>query len=144
MLNTFSGKILYDANIFLQYDNPNVPSEYKEWEVNREELRRLQGRAMQLRNKVYRQKRLRFLNERSCLTGKDRRGRFKILLSDMKSDLDSLKGRLKEELYELSIDPVKASELLSKYDAADDSAASADDSELEYYGEKVRANGWSK
>ena len=97
-----------------------MPNEYKEWEVNREELRKLQGRAMQLRNKVYRQKRLRFLNERSCLMGKDRRNRFEILLSDMKSDLDSLKGRLKEELHELRIDQVKASELLSKYDAGDD------------------------
>jgi len=134
------GKMIDDSSGVLgAYDNPNVPNEYKEWEVNREELRRLQGRAMQLKNKVYRQKRLRFLNERSCLTGKDRRGRFEILLSDMKSDLDSLKGRLKEELHELSIDQVKASELLSKYDAGDDSAASADDSELEYYGEKRKA-----
>ncbi len=83
-------------------------------------MRRLQGKVMQLRNKVYRQKRIRFLNERNTVSGDDRRRRFEVLLSDMKSDLDSLKGRLKEELNELGIDQVKAAELLTDYYAPED------------------------
>ncbi len=83
-------------------------------------MRQLQGKVMQLRNKVYRQKRIRYLNERSSVSGDDRRRRFEVLLSDMKSDLDSLKGRLKEELNELGIDQVKAAELLADYYTPED------------------------
>ena len=56
---------------------------------------------MQLKNAVYRQRRIRYLNEKSCESGQYRRDRFEVLLSEMKSDLDSLKERLKEELTDL-------------------------------------------
>ena len=56
---------------------------------------------MQLRNKVYRQKRIRFLNERSCNSNKERTDRFELLLSEMKADLNILKKRLNDELLEL-------------------------------------------
>lgn len=97
-------------------NNPSVPSGYRKWESNREELRILEGEAHQLRNKVYRQKRIRFLNERSCNSNKDRSDRFELLLTEMNADLDSLKKRLNEELIELGIDQSKAEKLLAEYE----------------------------
>ena len=64
-------------------------------------MRILEGEATQLRNKVHRQKRLRFLNERSCNANKDRSDRFELMSTDMKADLDMLKTRLNEELIEV-------------------------------------------
>ena len=84
-----------------QRNNPSVPTGYRNWESNREELRILEGEAMQLRNKVYRQKRARYLNERSCNSNKDRTDRFELLLTEMKADLNILKKRLNAELLEL-------------------------------------------
>lgn len=95
--------------------NPNVPAEYKKWETDREELRKLQGTAQQLRNAVYRQRRIRFLNERNAETSQNCRDRFDMQLSEMKSDLDILKERLKEELNELGLDQSSARQLLSEY-----------------------------
>jgi hypothetical protein len=99
----------------LQHNNPNIPTDYKRWEKDRAELRVLQGRAMQLRNAVYRQRRIRFLNEKNNAVAQNRRDRFEALLSEMKSDLDILKERLKEELNELGIDQSKAQKILSDY-----------------------------
>jgi hypothetical protein len=70
---------------------------------------------MQLRNAVYRQRRIRFLNEKNNAVAQNRRDRFEALLSEMKSDLDILKERLKEELNELGIDQSKAQKILSDY-----------------------------
>ena len=85
----------------LKPQNPNVPLEIKNWEMQREEIHILQGKVRQLRNDVYRQRRFRVLNERSCNHGKERRDRFEHLVSEMKDDLISLKERLNEELDEL-------------------------------------------
>jgi hypothetical protein len=103
------------TNISSQHNNPNVTAEYKCWERDRGELRVLQGRAMQLRNAVYRQRRIRFLNEKNIAAAQNRRDRFEALLSEMKSDLDILKERLQEELNELGIDQSKARKILSEY-----------------------------
>jgi len=92
-----------------------VPSDYKSWERDRAELRILQGRAKQLRNAVYRQRRIRSSNEKNNAVAQNRRDRFEALLSEMKSDLDFLKERLKEELNELGIDQPKAQKILSDY-----------------------------
>ncbi len=56
---------------------------------------------MQLQNKVYRQKRNRHWNERSCNSNKERSDRFELLLTEMKADLDILKKRLNDELVAL-------------------------------------------
>lgn len=50
---------------------------------------------------MYRQKKIRFLNERSCNSNKDRSDRFELLLTEMKADLNILKKRLNDELIEL-------------------------------------------
>jgi len=96
-------------------DHPSVPPAYKQWEFDREELRTLQGKAQQLRNAVYRQRRIRFMNEKNAATSQNRRDRFEVLLAEMKSDLDILKERLKEELNDLGVDQSQARQMLSKY-----------------------------
>lgn len=112
---TIGGMLSRSYGALGTYDNSKVPQDYKNWEQAREELRRLEGTAMQLKNKILRQKRIRYMNERSYISGENRRRRFELLLSDMKSDLDSLKCRLQEELNELDIDLSLATVLLSEY-----------------------------
>lgn len=109
-------------------NNPNVPKEYRKWESDREKLRTLQGEAQQLRNAVFRQKRIRFLNEKNATTAQNRRGKFEKELFDMNSDLDTMKERLNEELKELGIDQTKARQLLAEYykmDEIDDACEKA-------------------
>lgn len=101
------------SGILGRYDNPNIPDAYKKWECEREELRAVEGKVKQLRNALYRQKRLRYLNERSRAMTNEKRNRYEALLSEMKSDLDSLKHRLRDELMEVGIDQKHAQELLS-------------------------------
>ncbi|GFH51294.1 hypothetical protein CTEN210_07770 [Chaetoceros tenuissimus] len=96
-------------------NHPSVPDAYKKWEHEREELRTLEGQAIQLRNKLYRQRRIRFLNEKNAVSAQKRRDRFEFLLTEMKSDLDMLKDRLKDELAELGIDQDRARHILSEY-----------------------------
>ena len=101
------------SGILGRYNNPSIPDAYKKWEHEREELRTVEGKVKQLRNALYRQKRLRYLNDRSRATTDEKRNRFEALLSEMKSDLDSLKHRLREELMGIGIDQKHAQELLS-------------------------------
>lgn len=115
-------------------DHPSVPATYKQWEWDREELRTLQGEAQQLKNAVYRQRRIRLLNEHSAKSSQNRRDRFEFLLREMKSDLDMLKDRLKEELNELGIDESKARQMLSDYYLPDSEDI------VESYGEKRKAD----
>lgn len=75
----------------------------------------MEGQAIQLRNKLYRQRRIRFLNEKNAVSAQKRRDRFEFLLTEMKSDLDMLKDRLKDELAELGIDQDRARHILSEY-----------------------------
>ena len=72
------------------------------------------------------------MNEKSAASGQNRRDRFEVLLAEMKSDLDILKARLKEELTELGIDQTKARELLSEY-------YKTEECDLETHGEKRQA-----
>jgi len=110
-------------------NNPRVPPVYRKWENTREELRILEGEAMQLSNKVYRQKRIRYLNEKSCSSNQDKSDRFEVLLNEMKADLDILKKRLNDELFELGIDQAHAEALLAEYNDMKDEE---NDDEEEY------------
>ncbi len=103
-----------------------MPENYRGWEHDREELRRLQGDVQQLKNAVYRQRRIRFLNEKNASTAQNRRDRFEVQLSEMNSDLDILKERLNEELKELGIDQSKARQLLAEYYKMEEETDSSD------------------
>ena len=78
-------------------------SDLRKFEARREEMNRLKGKVLQLRNRLGRQKRLRSLNERSLHAGKARAHKVEGLLLEMQMDLKNLKGRLQEELTELGI-----------------------------------------
>mmetsp|Transcript_11381 Transcript_11381/g.13206 ORF Transcript_11381/g.13206 Transcript_11381/m.13206 type:complete len:100 (-) Transcript_11381:1362-1661(-) len=84
---------------------------------------------MQLSNKVYRQKRIRYLNEKSCSSNQDKSDRFEVLLNEMKADLDILKKRLNDKLFELGIDQAHAEALLAEYNDMKDEE---NDDEEEY------------
>jgi hypothetical protein len=72
-----------------------------EWEADRHEMLSLKGKVLQRRNELYRQRRIRILNERSYIAGTDRTQRVEGLLVEMKADLQSLKERLQDDLVEL-------------------------------------------
>ena len=56
---------------------------------------------LQLRNELYRQRRIRLLNERTFASTRDRSHKVEALVAEMRMDLKSLKLRLEEELHEL-------------------------------------------
>ena len=82
---------------------PEIPSDLKKYEAQKEDLNRYQAKVMQLRHRLGRQKRLRGLNERSLAEGKSRSLRVENLLLEMQMDLKNLKERLHGELSELGI-----------------------------------------
>jgi hypothetical protein len=69
----------------------------------------LEASVLQLRNELYRQRRMRLLNERTFVATRDRSHRVEGLVSEMRADLKSLKNRLEEELNELGKSFVKRS-----------------------------------
>jgi hypothetical protein len=71
--------------------------------------------VLQLKNALYRQRRIRVLNERTSASMTDRYQRAEELVSEMRSDLKSLKRRLAEELTELGITSDMASQILFQY-----------------------------
>lgn len=111
---------------------PKVTPSVKKVEARREELNELRGKVAQLRNRLGRQKRLRSLNERSYVAGKDRGVRAEGLLMEMKLDLTSLKDRLREELLDLGIDTPRAAAMLADDEqnediGSDEGSSSRDD-----------------
>jgi hypothetical protein len=56
---------------------------------------------LQVRNELYRQRRIRLLNERTFEATSERTHKVEALVSEMRTDLKSLKLRLEEELHEL-------------------------------------------
>lgn len=82
---------------------PTFFGDAKKYEAQQEEANALRGWAMQLRNRLSRQKRLRVLNERSLAAGRSRSHKVEGLLLEMQMDLKNLKERLQDELNELGI-----------------------------------------
>jgi len=75
----------------------------------------LQASVLQLKNALYRQRRIRALNERTATSMNERYQRAEDLVSEMRSDLKSLKRRLGDELKELGITDAMADQILFKY-----------------------------
>jgi len=94
-------KLLSKSSGIIGKNNPNVPHAFKTWESQRFDLYKLEGKVLQLRNDVLRQRKIRLLNERTCSYGKAREKRCKILLAKMRADLHSLKERLNDELSDI-------------------------------------------
>jgi hypothetical protein len=87
----------------------------KDFEECRQESYILQAKVMQLRNQLYRQRKIRTLNERTFHATRDRSTRVESLVAEMRTDLKSLKYRLDEELKELGIDQDRAESILKSY-----------------------------
>lgn len=93
----------------------------KKFEAQRQESYTLQAKVLHLRNQLYRQTRIRTLNEKTCTATKERAVRVESLVAEMRTDLKSLKNRLDEELQELGLDHDKADEILQAYYQSKDS-----------------------
>jgi hypothetical protein len=95
--------------------NPGVTKEIRQWEDDEQEYLTLRANVLQLKNALYRQRRIRILNERTCASMNDRYHRAEELVSEMRSDLKTLKHRLEEELTELGITEETATHIFSQY-----------------------------
>jgi hypothetical protein len=85
-------------------DNPGVPNLVREKEEKREQYIRLKAKVLQLRNEFCRQHRIRLLNEKTYQATQDRAARIEELVTEMRTDLKSLKHRLDDEARALGID----------------------------------------
>lgn len=99
----------------LQKENPGVTKDVRKWEEDEYEYYTLQASVLQLKNALYRQRRIRALNERTSISMTDRYQRAEDLVAEMRSDLKSLKRRLEDELTELGITEEMAEGILSKF-----------------------------
>lgn len=96
-------------------DNMGVPSIIREREETREERVVLQAKILQLKNKLYHQRRIRVLNERTHATSQERSARVEHLVSEMRSDLKSLKNRLDEEVREMGVSEEKSDSVMASF-----------------------------
>eukprot|EP00539_Tryblionella_compressa_P013691 CAMPEP_0178822378 /NCGR_PEP_ID=MMETSP0746-20121128/4564_1 /TAXON_ID=913974 /ORGANISM="Nitzschia punctata, Strain CCMP561" /LENGTH=948 /DNA_ID=CAMNT_0020483887 /DNA_START=199 /DNA_END=3046 /DNA_ORIENTATION=- len=109
-------RALYDGHGVLgKKSNPGVTKDIREWEDDEQEYLTLSASVLQLKNALYRQRRIRVLNERTSASMNDRYQRAEDLVSEMRSDLKSLKRRLEEELNELGITEDMANQILSSF-----------------------------
>eukprot|EP00536_Pseudo-nitzschia_multiseries_P017019 jgi/Psemu1/264011/estExt_Genewise1Plus.C_13410001 len=108
--------VLYDGHGVLgRKSNPGVTKEIRKWEDEEQEYLNLRASILQLKNSLYRQRRIRALNERTTASMNDRYLRAEELVSEMRSDLKSLKRRLGDELSELGITDTMARQILFQF-----------------------------
>jgi len=96
-------------------DNPGKPATVRKREDLRQEQIFLQAKVLQLRNQLFRQRRIRKLNEATYTMTQDRASRVEALVSEMRTDLKSLKNRLDDEIRELGISEEQAESILTSY-----------------------------
>ena len=71
--------------------------------------------VLQLRNQLYRQRRIRLLNEKTYAATQEKASRVESLVAEMRTDLKSLKGRLDVEIRELGISEEQAENILTSF-----------------------------
>lgn len=101
--------------VFSQKRNPGVTRDIRKWEDDEQEYLTLRSSVLQLKNALHRQRRIRILNERTSASMNERYQRSQELVTEMRTDLKSLKKRLSEELAELGITEDMANKILSLY-----------------------------
>ena len=99
----------------IQKSNPGVTSDVRGWEDDEQEYLTLRASALQLRNLLYRQRRIRMLNERTSTSMSDRYHKAEAAVADMRTDLKNLKRKLEGELNELGISEDMVNKILSKF-----------------------------
>jgi hypothetical protein len=100
---------------FTQTTNPGETPAFKKLEEEQQEHCTLDASVLQLGNQLYRQRRIRLLNERTYAATRERSHRVEGLVSEMRADLKSLKHRLEEELHELGIDEETAESIFISF-----------------------------
>jgi len=117
---TINDSMFQSEGVLGRMDNPGMPSEVRNCEDDRQRALTLRGQVLQLRNELYRQRRVRMLNERTYASYQERAGRVEALVSEMRTDLKTLKRRLDEEVTELGISDEEAEKILTTfYDSFD-------------------------
>lgn len=96
-------------------DNPGVTNEVRMHEDEHQELIDLKAETLQLKNELYRQRRVRMLNERTYAATQERAVRVEALVHEMRTDLKTLKRRLDEEVAELGISEDEAEKILTSF-----------------------------
>lgn len=102
-------------------DHQGVTSNVRELEDTKQKLLVLKAQALQLKNELYRQRRVRILNERTQAASQERAARVQALVAEMRTDLKTLKRRLDEELTELGMSEEQAESILTAFYASHDS-----------------------
>lgn len=98
-----------------QRNHPGVTNEFRTAENEEQEYLELQAKLSQLKTALSRQRRMRVHNEKTNGITKDRYNRAEELVTEMRSDLKSLKSRLLDELTELDINEDAAESILSDF-----------------------------
>lgn len=92
-----------------------MTNDMREWEDDEQEYLNLRASVLQLKNALYRQRRIGVLNKRTTVSMNDRYHRAEELVSEMRTDLKSLKRRLGDELKELGITDGMANQLFLQF-----------------------------
>ena len=109
--------LFQSVNLLGRQDNPGVPAVIRKHEQTEKDRIYLKARLRQLRNEVNRQRRIRLLNQRTHAAAEERALRIEALVSEMRTDLKSLKRRLDEEVRGLGIDEAEADKILQLYNS---------------------------
>lgn len=96
-------------------NNVGVSINVRNLEDQNQQYLTLQAKVLQLRNQLYRQRRIRILNEKTYNATKERAARVESLVTEMRTDLKTLKGRLDDEIRELGISEENAESILTSY-----------------------------
>mmetsp|Transcript_1768 Transcript_1768/g.3882 ORF Transcript_1768/g.3882 Transcript_1768/m.3882 type:complete len:761 (-) Transcript_1768:112-2394(-) len=107
---------LYDGiGVLGDRNNKGVPQPVRDLEIRKERYIRAKARSLQLTNALLRQRRITKMNEKTLETSEERSSRVEALVTEMRSDLGSLKSRLDEEVHALGITDEEASKILTEY-----------------------------
>lgn len=96
-------------------DNVGVPSGVRKLEDERQDYLNQQAKVLQLRNQLYRQRRIRMLNEKTFAASQERASRVESLVAEMRLDLKSLKGRLDQEIRDLGVSVDQSEHILKSF-----------------------------
>ena len=96
-------------------DNIGVPPLVREYEERHQNCIVMKAKLRQVKNQVNRQRRIRLLNQRTYTASQERAARVESLVSEMRTDLKSLKRRLDEEVKALGIDDAEAAKIMLSY-----------------------------
>lgn len=109
-------QVVFDGKGPLDWtSHPGVIPTIRAREGTRQDTLRLQGTVLQLKNQLYRQRRLRLMNERTYASAQERANRVEALVSEMRTDLKTLKRRLDEDVLDLGMTEEQAERILKQY-----------------------------